>query len=110
MRPSTAVIATSLCAILALAACRDQRPAPDPGVIIVPEAEGDASRVPVPDSCGAESWTHVIGRHTDRLDIANLPSPARIIGPDSAVTMDFLPNRLNIRHGEDGIITDITCG
>jgi hypothetical protein len=41
-----------------------------------------------------------------------LPAPMRIIGPQMRpVTMDFLPNRLNVIHyGVDGIVTRWSCG
>ncbi|WP_147126746.1 I78 family peptidase inhibitor [Shimia ponticola] len=34
----------------------------------------------------------------------------RVIPPGTAVTMDFLPGRLNIATDADGVIRRITCG
>ena len=34
----------------------------------------------------------------------------RHIRPDSQVTMDFRPDRVNFKIDEDGRITEITCG
>jgi hypothetical protein len=39
-----------------------------------------------------------------------LGHPVRVIGPDSAVTMDYNPNRVNIYHDENYIITQIAFG
>jgi len=36
--------------------------------------------------------------------------PVRLIGPDSAVTMDYNPERVNIHHDGDFVITQITFG
>ncbi len=34
----------------------------------------------------------------------------RVIGPNSAVTMDYNPNRVNIYHDDEYLITKITYG
>ncbi|MEM7723823.1 MAG: I78 family peptidase inhibitor [Pseudomonadota bacterium] len=96
---------------VALVACRDEAPAPDPGVIPVPEAEGeDAASIPVGDTCGASGWTRLIGQHRDVLAATTFPEPMRVIGPNDAVTMDFIAERLNVYYGEDDVITRVECG
>lgn len=39
-----------------------------------------------------------------------LDRPFRVIGPDSAVTMDYNPDRVNIYHDDENLITKITFG
>lgn len=97
--------------LVALVACREEAPAPDPGVVPVPEAEGeDTVSIRVDDACGASGWTRLIGQHRDVLAAATFPAPMRVIGPNDAVTMDFLAERLNVYYGEDDIITRVECG
>lgn len=39
-----------------------------------------------------------------------LPEQARIIPPDSAVTQDYRPDRVNVDVDEDGVILRVWCG
>jgi hypothetical protein len=39
-----------------------------------------------------------------------LDRPFRVIGPNSAVTMDYNPDRVNIYHDDENVITKITFG
>lgn len=39
-----------------------------------------------------------------------LGRPLRVIGPNSAVTMDYNPDRVNIYHDDDYVITQISFG
>ncbi len=39
-----------------------------------------------------------------------LGRPFRVIGPDSAVTMDYNPDRVNIYHDDNYVITQISFG
>ncbi|WP_167766890.1 I78 family peptidase inhibitor [Jannaschia formosa] len=61
------------------------------------------------DPCGAEQYRSLVG-----ANIAAVSLPAslndRVIGPDTAVTMDFVPTRLNIEIDEDGEIQRLYCG
>jgi hypothetical protein len=62
-----------------------------------------------PDTCGKDSYASLIGV---QLAATTFPADlnARIIPPDTAVTLDFLAERLNIFTDADGIITRISCG
>ncbi|WP_375551175.1 I78 family peptidase inhibitor [Rhodophyticola porphyridii] len=62
------------------------------------------------DACGASGWQALIGEHRDVLAAMTFPAPMRVYGPDDAVTMDYSPERLNVIHDEDGIITRVECG
>ncbi|MCE8519122.1 hypothetical protein KBY27_21280 [Ruegeria pomeroyi] len=39
-----------------------------------------------------------------------LPEGARVIGPDSLVTQDYRPNRLNVSTDKAGLVTRLSCG
>lgn len=60
--------------------------------------------------CGADSYTNHVGQSRDVLALMTFPTPMRLIGPGDAVTMDHLPQRLNIVYGEDDLITRVYCG
>lgn len=60
--------------------------------------------------CAAEAFRHHVGQPLAGLDIATLPEPYRIIGPDTAVTLDHRPDRLNVTHDDKRVITNISCG
>ncbi len=83
-----------LAALALLAACQPEPPVASP-------AGGDG--------CGASRLAGLVGQ---RLDAVRLPEgpEARIIGPDTIVTMDFRPDRLNVSVTEDGTIDRVYCG
>ena len=91
----------TLAAAFALTACSAGiigDPGTGPGA---PDAPGD---------CGAYALQYLVGQSRDVLASMTLPAPVRTIGPDTAVTMDFNPQRLNIRYDEGGIIREVYCG
>ena len=80
--------------LITMAACQPVV-APDPGV---------------PGTCAAAGLQNLIGQDVSALAAVLLPEPVRIIRPDEMVTMDFNPNRTNIRLDENDRIVEITCG
>ena len=65
--------------------------------------------------CEADQAARLIGERASQplaVDAINLTFARefRWIPPNSAVTMDYRPGRLNIEYDEDGIVTDIRCG
>lgn len=62
------------------------------------------------EACMAAEIQQYVGQPLSALDRDDLPQPHRIIGPDTAVTMDFRPDRLNVEHDNARIITRIFCG
>ena len=75
-----------------------------------PDAKGPPDAFdPVGLSCGAGDYAGLIGKN---LAAVTLPADlgARVIGPDTAVTQDYRPDRLNIHTDDDGTITELTCG
>jgi hypothetical protein len=77
---------------LTLAACQ----------VAAPEPEADA--------CNASGWMWLVGQPVDVVAASTFPAPMRVIGPGDPVTMDFLPNRLNVTYSEAGVVTDVYCG
>ena len=88
---------------LALVGCMQAPAIPE----TVPEPE--PVFVPQGDTCGAGSLSGLIGASKSAVEGRTFDQPVRIIGPGSAVTMDFIPERLNFMVLEDEVI-EITCG
>ena len=64
---------------------------------------------PEEDPCGAVAAAGLVGT---QVAGARLPEgrPVRVVGPDTMVTMDFLPDRLNVEVDAAGAITGLRCG
>ncbi|MEM9523023.1 MAG: I78 family peptidase inhibitor [Pseudomonadota bacterium] len=80
-------------------------------LVLLPGCLSDTPQ-PSPDaaSCGASDFQYLRGRSVDVLAAMTFLAPMRVIGPETVVTMDFLPNRLNVVHDADRIITRVYCG
>ncbi|MFT5341663.1 MAG: hypothetical protein ACI9BH_000876 [Paracoccaceae bacterium] len=59
--------------------------------------------------CGADQMQELVGQSLTTNDNVFHDS-ARIIPPNSAVTQDFRPDRMNVNLDEDGVIIRIWCG
>jgi hypothetical protein len=55
-------------------------------------------------------FTHWIDQSSKKVPLKKLTRPYRIIPPGSAVTMDHIPDRVNIYVNSRGIITKVSCG
>jgi len=62
------------------------------------------------DTCGAAEYAALIGTPQADHDFSNASRPHRIIPPNSAITMDYNPERLNVDVTSDGVITRFWCG
>lgn len=62
-----------------------------------------------PDACGASGFQFLVGQPLSVLETVTLPEPNRIIGPGQPVTADFMPTRINVSHGPDGVIGRVYC-
>lgn len=60
--------------------------------------------------CAAKENAGLIGQSATVLQTMRFGAPIRIIRPGDAVTMDYLPNRMNIHVNASEIITGLTCG
>lgn len=82
-------------ALLALAACNPEEEA-------TPESDLTG--------CGADTLQDRVGDPVNAHDFDADGRPLRILPPDSAMTMDHRPDRLNVDVDKDGVIVRIWCG
>lgn len=68
----------------------------------------DVSDAPA-DDCGAAGYAAFVGQPVAAVTLPDTVNH-RIIGPDDAVTMDYISERLNIRYGDDGLVEEVYCG
>ena len=73
-----------------------QLPAPDP-------------TAPVADACGAAQYAALVGKPVTEPGVPPEGPTVRHIRPDTQVTMDFRPDRLNIDIDAAGVITGFRC-
>ncbi|MBU2981248.1 hypothetical protein KO498_05425 [Lentibacter algarum] len=60
-------------------------------------------------TCGVEELSFVVGMVAADVDFGT-GHPVRILAPDSAMTMDHNPERLNVHTDKAGKITSLDCG
>jgi hypothetical protein len=65
---------------------------------------------PDEDTCNANNFANRIGQPATSLETALILDRVRIIRPDTMVTMDFAPSRINFYIDENETITRIACG
>ncbi|WP_300543233.1 I78 family peptidase inhibitor [Maricaulis sp.] len=65
---------------------------------------------PVEDACGARARTYLVGQQVAEVDLGTLARDVRVIGPDTAVTEDYRPERLNLDVSGAGVILRPWCG
>lgn len=70
---------------------------------------------PTTDGCGAAALSRYLnvtpsGEMKSAIASAVGDHPIRYIAPGDAVTMDFVPTRVNAELGDDGRITRFRCG
>ncbi|PZQ46906.1 MAG: hypothetical protein DI551_04245 [Micavibrio aeruginosavorus] len=86
-----------------------------PGAEAVTEDEIPHSDVPPPSravftdkACDFEAW---VGKAVDEVAIKETGRPFRILKPDSMMTMDHNPDRINVvTDKEEGIVARVWCG
>jgi hypothetical protein len=61
------------------------------------------------DPCFAGSFLDLIGRQVATIGIAETPT-FRLIRPESLVTEDFVPSRVNALVEPSGMISSVYCG
>lgn len=79
--------------------------------LLLAACQPDMTAAPdTPTSCIASELQHLIDKPIEVLEEIALPEPTRIIGPDTAVTMDYREDRLNIAYARTRMITRVYCG
>lgn len=77
----------------------------------VPVTEPDPGVAPGPvNQCGALDLQYLVGAPAAQLDTIAFDKPVRIIYPDTAVTMDYNPDRLNFQIDRTGRVSRVSCG
>lgn len=103
------MIRTSLVALVMLAAAGCSEP-PSEQIAAPAEPVGAAPRnadeATAQNTCGAAAYHAVIGTPASALDVQ---PGARLIRPETAVTDDFVPERLNFIVNAEGLVTDLRC-
>lgn len=100
--------------LLALAACGQttattETPAEPAAVETPAAAPTNAAEATAQDTCGAAAHQALIGTAASGIDLTTLPAGTRIITPETMVTQDFVPTRLNITTGTDGNVASLNC-
>lgn len=67
------------------------------------------AETPVADACGASKYLGLVGQPSAVLDNMTFAAGTRIIQPNSPVTMDFRPDRLNIEISKNLRIDKVSC-
>ena len=62
------------------------------------------------DTCNANQYSALIGQEVTDLEKVLILGPVRLIRPNTAVTMDYLEQRINFEITKDEKIARITCG
>ncbi|MDY7117798.1 I78 family peptidase inhibitor [Halomonas sp. SSL-5] len=94
---------------LLLAGCSSMNAAPSP------EPAPPPPRVEASGECGAERVQDRVGRtYREALGEAiraeSDAASMRVVRPGEAVTLDYRPDRLNVRLDEEDTIAEIVCG
>ena len=63
-----------------------------------------------PGSCRPEAYAAFRGQSGDAVDRAAFDVPVRVIGPNDAVTQDYVADRVNFYTDGAGTIVRIACG
>lgn len=95
---------------LLAAACTPaaETPPPEAPVVETPTGPQTAAEATAQDTCGGSQYSSLVGSNFAAVTLP-ADSGIRIIQPDSAVTQDFNPQRINIIVDAGGIITSIEC-
>lgn len=69
-----------------------------------------AATPPPADACGASGFAGTVGTAHEAHDFTAADRAVRIIRPNSAVTMDYRAERLNVDVDANGMVTRVWCG
>lgn len=81
--------------------------------LVVPLAACQSSSMPfepVSDPCKSLQYHSKVGMKFDELPGGTFPEAARIIHPDTMVTRDYRPERLNVHVNANGRVARLECG
>ena len=84
-----------------------------PAFLLVSLLAACQSSVPfetVTDACKSLQYLSLVGSRADAVPAGTFPEGARVIRPDTMVTRDYRPERLNVHVNQKGRIERIDCG
>ena len=84
-------------------------PPPAEPAVEAPAGPTNAAEATAADTCGAAAHQALVGTAASAIDLATLPPGTRIVTPETMVTQDFVPTRLNITTGTDGNVASLNC-
>lgn len=94
-------------ALLAVAACgQTSTPYDEAPAAETPAAPTTAAEATAQDTCGASQYASMVGQN---LAVVTVPESMRTIAPDSVVTQDFRPDRINMIVDASGVILRFEC-
>jgi Peptidase inhibitor I78 family len=73
-------------------------------------AADDRTGGPPDDTCGASSFSYLVGQDIAPVLAMTLTQPIRILRPGDAMTMDFSAERLNFNLDGNDRVVSVTCG
>jgi hypothetical protein len=87
----------------------------EPEVVETPEAEvtvqPEMDAVDrVEDTCGLAGLEQFVGQNVLDIDGTLVPEGLRVVGPDTQVTMDYVPTRANMLTDDEGTVIGLKCG
>jgi hypothetical protein len=105
------IFVASIFAGIMLMACT---PATEPAPVVPPAPEPTVTAPadlasPPADACGAAQYAGMVGKPITEPGVPAEGPNVRYIRPDTQVTMDFRPDRLNIDIDATDIITGFRC-
>ncbi len=74
------------------------------------EASRRAAPPTGPDTCERARFVSLIGAPASSIDRSALPPRARIVCHNCPVTMDHVPERLNVVLDSEGRVAELRCG
>lgn len=83
----------------------------DPGAgdtVLIESSSGLIERLP--NTCKLENYQQFQGQNATVLISSAIDRPYRIVGPDTIVSQEYDPSRLNFQTTGGGQIRNITCG
>ncbi|HBZ42590.1 MAG TPA: hypothetical protein DEO85_00685 [Maritimibacter sp.] len=76
------------------------------------QEEDSTANVGTEDACNASAYQSLIGQDEAAVTEAGIEPgrKARVFGPGDALTLDFLPDRINVELDETGQVVRVYCG
>lgn len=87
--------------LLTVSACAEPGP---------PQSRDEGMPSAAADTCGAAAFAVLIGQDAAMFPVHKQKGPTRIMRPGQPVTMDFIPDRLNVLLDAADRIVGFRCG